>query len=156
MNYAKLSEAAIVGGAGCVKGIQCWSSAAPLSPLPVAESCLIRALANGQWDEAKRVLGGGGVDQATWWQVDCLGGTHQERQVRCLLWLFTEVTDRQIWADLYSSPSGNIITKQRPSEELPFQHSALWRLPWLCKMLRVLKSGLCMLVHFQATVFVLY
>lgn len=23
MNYAKLSEAAIVGGAGCVKGIQC-------------------------------------------------------------------------------------------------------------------------------------
>lgn len=34
MNYAKLSEAAIVGGPGCVKGIQRWSSPAPLSPLP--------------------------------------------------------------------------------------------------------------------------
>lgn len=48
MNYAKLSETAIVGGAGCVKGIQRWSSAAPLSLLPTAASHLIRAPANGQ------------------------------------------------------------------------------------------------------------
>lgn len=48
MNYAKLSETAIVGGAGCVKGIQRWSAAAPLSLLPTAASRLIRAPANGQ------------------------------------------------------------------------------------------------------------
>lgn len=48
MNYAKLSETAIVGGAGCVKGSQRWSSAASLSPLPLAQSRLIRAPANGQ------------------------------------------------------------------------------------------------------------
>lgn len=68
----------------------------PLSPLPMAESRLICAPANGQQQDEEA-----GKGLATWWQVDCLGGTQRQRQVHSLLPLFTEVTD---WADLYSSP----------------------------------------------------
>lgn len=75
------------------------------------------------------------------WQVNCLRGTYRGRSVRSLLRLFTEVTDREIWADLHWNPSGNIITKQRNSEELPFQHSTPWWLLHLHKMLHVLESG---------------
>lgn len=108
----------------------------PLSPLPMAGSRLICAPANGQQQDEEE---GGG--QATWWQVDCLGGTHWQRQVRSLLLLFTEVTDREIWADLYSGPCGNIITEQRLSEELPFQHSGQRWLLRFCRVLCVLTSG---------------
>lgn len=100
-----------------------------LSPLPMAASRLICAPANGQQQDevGGRVARGGG--EASWWQVDCLGGTHRQRQVRSLLPLFTEVTDREIWADMYSSPRGSIITEQRLSGELPFQQSGQrWRL----------------------------
>lgn len=47
----------------------------PLSPLPMAESRLICAPANGQQQDEEG--GGRGTGQATWWQVDCLGGTHR-------------------------------------------------------------------------------
>lgn len=53
----------------------------PLSPLPVAESCLICAPANSQQHD---VGGGGGwvtLVRATRWQVNCLGGTHWYREV---------------------------------------------------------------------------
>lgn len=82
------------------------------------------------------------------WQVNCLRGTYRQRQPRSLLQLFTEVTDREIWADLHGNPGGNIITKQRNSEELPFQHSTPWWLLHLHKMLRVLKSGVCVPARF--------
>lgn len=98
----------------------------PLSPLPVAESCLICAPANGQQRDEKR-RGAGLESRAelgpTWWQVDCLGGTRQLRQVHSLLPLFTKVRDREIWADMYSSAQENIIIQQRLSPKLPFQHS---------------------------------
>lgn len=123
MNYAKLSEAAIVGGAGCVKGSQSWSSPAPSttqhSQWLRAVWSVLRQMANNKM----RTGGGREMGQATWWQVDCLGGTQRQWQVRSLLPLFAEVTDREIWVDLYSGPHGNIITKQRLSEELPYQQS---------------------------------
>lgn len=84
---------------------------------------------------------------ASRWQVNGLRGTYRRRQLRSLLQLFTEVTDGEIWADLHRNPSGNIITKQRNREELPFQHSTPWWLLHLCKMLRVLKSGVSMPAH---------
>lgn len=131
MNYAKLSEAAIVGGAGCVKGIQPWSSPAPSSTLTTPHGCEPSDLCSGKWPTTRwgGREGGEGGGEASWWQVDCLGGTHRQRQVRSLLPLFTEVTDREIWADMYSSPRGSIITEQRLSGELPFQQSGQrWRL----------------------------
>lgn len=111
MNYAKLSEAAIVGGAGCVKGSQPWSSPAPATSLTTPHGWEPSDLCSGKWPKT-RLLGGAGH----WWQVDCLGGTHWHRQVFSLLPLFTEVTDREIWAQLHSDPRGTIITGQRLRE----------------------------------------
>lgn len=140
MNYAKLSETAIVGGAGCVRGIQRWSSAAP-------HGCEQPDPCSGKWS----IKWGGGRrrrrEGVLRWQVNCLRGTYRWRQRRSLLQLFTEVTDREIWADLHRNPGGNIITKQRNREELPFQHSTPWWLLHLRKMLRMLKSGVCMPAH---------
>lgn len=70
------------------------------SPWLRAVWSVLRQMAN---NKMRRGVGRGPV-QGTRWQVDCLGGTRQRRQARSLLPLFTEVTDGEIWADMYSSP----------------------------------------------------
>lgn len=141
MNYAKLSEVAIVGGASCVKGIQGWSSPAPLSPLPMAESRLISALANSQSDGCRGGwIGGWAGPLGDRWIV--LEGLAGKDKYAFYYPLFMEVTDREIWADLCSSPGRNIVSKQKSSEELPFQHSG-GGYAGFCRLLCVMKSGVC-------------
>lgn len=125
--------------------------------LRAAWSVLRQMVNKMRWRVAVAVV----VAAAVWgevsrWQVNCLRGTYRQRQARSLLQLFTEVTDREIWADLHRNPSGNIITKQKNREDLPFQHSAPWWLLHLHKMLLVLKSEVCMPAHFEASLFILW
>lgn len=65
MNYAKLSEAAIVGGAGCVKGSQPWSPSAPWTTHTTPHGWVPSDPCSGKWPTT-RFGGGGWKDQATW------------------------------------------------------------------------------------------
>lgn len=53
MNYAKLSEAAIVGGAGCVKGSQPWSPPAPSTTLTTPRGWELSDMCPGKWPAAR-------------------------------------------------------------------------------------------------------
>lgn len=135
MNYAKLSEAAIVGGAGCVKGSQPWSPPTilhqPLT-LPMAESRLICAPANGQqqdMEEGEEGRGGPGhlvTGGLSWRDTPATTST-----------LFITVIyrgHRQGDPSWYvRQPRGNIITGQRLARELPFQHSGQRQRVLFCK-----------------------
>lgn len=105
----------------------------PLSPLPMAERRLIHAPENGQQQDEEEVGWGGGWPLGDRWIV--LEGHTGPRQVHSLLPLFTEVTDREIWAGSYSGPRGNIITEQRLSEDMQVQHSGQQWPVEFCKLL---------------------
>lgn len=140
MNYAKLSVAAIVGGAGCVKGNQPWSSPALSTTLTTPHGWEPSDLCSGKWPTTRR----GGGRQGNGPSHLVTGG---------LSWRDTPVTTSTLFitviyrghrqGDLSWSeqPRRNIITEQRLSEELPFQHSVQVWLLLFCKMLCVLKSG---------------
>lgn len=144
MNYAKLSEAAIVGGAGCVKGSQPWSPPTilhqPLT-LPMAESRLICAPANSQQQDT-----GGGVQGAGPGHLVTGGLSWRDTAVTTSMLFITVIYGGQRWGDLswcVQQPRGNIITEQSLGEELPFQHSGPRQLALFCKTLCVLMSGVC-------------
>lgn len=114
MNYAKLSEAAIVGGAGCVKGSQPWSPQAPSTTLTAPHGWEPSDLCSGKWPTTRR--GRGGVRRD--WPVRWVTGE--------LSWRDTPATTSTLFITIIygghqrgdlswyvQPPCGNIITEQR-------------------------------------------
>lgn len=113
----------------------------PPSPLPMAESRLICAPANGQQQGEE---GGGRGDRPGHLVTGGLSWRDTPATTSTLFITVIYRGHRQGDVSWFvQQPLGNIITEQRLSEELPFQHSGQWWLLRFYKMLCVLKSGVC-------------
>lgn len=119
-----------VRGSYCWRCCLCWREPALISTSSIYHShhspwlsavwSVLRQTANNKMVFFSFGVGGvGRASQATWWQVNCLGGTTST--------LFIIVIYRgHQRGDLswyIQPPCGNIITGQRLSEYLPLQHS---------------------------------